>query len=117
MASFGNDLGKSRTSKELSEDLDQEDVKPEDKTKSFNVKSRGQDIKQANDLFNQGVEIAEKYTGVMDKLSSRFNYFFDLTFILDKFIQLFRDAINTTKTMDKDLTQIGLVIGKTSGEV
>lgn len=50
-------------------------------------------------------------------VGNRLSYVLSLNFVFEKFVQIISQAAQATKSMDKDLTQIGLVLGKTSKQV
>lgn len=52
-----------------------------------------------------------------DGFKNKVGYFLSLNYVFDQMTRKISEAIATTKEMDKDMTQIGLVLGKTSGQV
>lgn len=59
-----------------------------------------------------------EYLGsTFDDIKNKIGYFLSLNYVFDMMTQKIREAVQTTKEMDKDMTQIGLVLGKTSTQV
>lgn len=54
---------------------------------------------------------------IWDDLKNKVGYFLSLNYVFDQVTRKITEATNATKEMDKDMTQIGLVLGKTSGQV
>jgi len=52
-----------------------------------------------------------------DDIKNKIGYFLSLNYVFDQMTRKISEAVQTTKEMDKDMTQIGLVLGKTSGQV
>lgn len=50
-------------------------------------------------------------------VGNKLSYVLSLNFVFEKFTQAIMQAVQATKEMDKDMTQIGLVLGKTSQQV
>lgn len=58
-----------------------------------------------------------QYMGHMvDDLKGKVGYFLSANFIFDQAIRKIREASTFTKELDKDMTQIGLVLGKTANQ-
>lgn len=59
-----------------------------------------------------------QYLGsAFDDIKNKIGYFLSLNYVFDAMTQKIREAIQTTREMDKDMTQIGLVLGKSSTQV
>jgi TP901 family phage tail tape measure protein len=59
-----------------------------------------------------------QYLGsTFDDIKNKIGYFLSLNYIFDIMTQKIREAAQTTEEMDKDMTQIGLVLGQTSTQV
>ena len=52
-----------------------------------------------------------------DDIKNKIGYFLSLNYVFDQITRKITEAVQVTKEMDKDMTQIGLVLGKTSGQV
>lgn len=52
-----------------------------------------------------------------DDLRNKVGYFLSLNYLFDQMTRKVTEAVQTTKEMDKNMTQIGLVLGKTSTQV
>lgn len=74
----------------------------------------------ANKLSTNIAKAAEQsqYLGsTFDDIKNKIGYFLSLNYVFDQMTRKISEAVQTTKEMDKDMTQIGLVLGKTSGQV
>lgn len=59
-----------------------------------------------------------QYLGsAFDDIKNKVGYFLSLNYVFDLMTQKIREAAQTTEAMDKDMTQIGLVLGQTSSQV
>lgn len=75
---------------------------------------------QINKLANDIQKAAEQsqYLGsTFDDLKNKVGYFLSMNYVFDQMTRKISQAVQTVKEMDKDMTQIGLVLGKTSGQV
>ena len=52
-----------------------------------------------------------------DDIRNKIGYFLSLNYVFDQITRKITEAVQVTKEMDRDMTQIGLVLGKTSGQV
>lgn len=72
-------------------------------------------------LTSEGLSKSATQTQLMgnvwDDLKNKIGYFLSLNYVFDQVTRKITEATNATKEMDKDMTQIGLVLGKTSGQV
>lgn len=69
--------------------------------------------KMAQNIHNAANE--SRFLGsTIQELSGRLMYFFSANYLFDLFVRKIREAAEAIRAMDKDMTQIGLVLGKTS---
>ena len=87
------------------------------KETSINLRS----IASSSDAANAGLDRATKQASflgsVWDDLKSKVTYFLSMNYLFDMMTRKIKEATTYTKNLDKDFTQIGLVLGKTSGQV
>lgn len=67
--------------------------------------------------IGKAAESSEFLGSTFDDLKGKVGYFLSLNYIFDQVIRKISEAVHTTKEMDKDMTQIGLVLNKTSGQI
>lgn len=73
-----------------------------------------------NDLAENTKKAADQASflgNTFDEFKNKVAYFLSLNYVFDQMVRKVSEAVTTTKEMDKDMTQIGLVLGKTSGQV
>ena len=56
-------------------------------------------------------------SSTFDDIKNKIGYFLSLNYVFDQVTRKITEAVQTTKEMDKDMTQIGLVLNKTAGQV
>lgn len=79
-----------------------------------------EDGKKVNELSNNLQKAAEQsqFLGsTFDDLKGKISYFLSLNYLFDQITRKISEAATITRELDKDMTQIGLVLGKTSGQV
>lgn len=67
--------------------------------------------------MSKAAQQAQYLGSAFDDVKNKVGYFLSLNYVFDAMTQKIREAIQTTREMDKDMTQIGLVLGKTSTQV
>lgn len=87
------------------------------------LEDNGQLKQYADDAFilsnnlNKAAEQSAFLGSTFDDIKNKVGYFLSLNYVFDQMTRKISEAVQTTKEMDKDMTQIGLVLGKTSGQV
>lgn len=80
----------------------------------------GSIAKESNNASKSIARAAEQsqFLGsTFDDLRNKVGYFLSLNYLFDQMTRKVTEAVQTTKEMDKNMTQIGLVLGKTSTQV
>ena len=67
--------------------------------------------------MGRAAQQSQYLSSTFDDIKNKVGYFLSLNYIFDTMTQKIREAVQTTREMDKDMTQIGLVLGKTSTQV
>lgn len=75
------------------------------------------DVRQTSKEFENAAQKSQFLGSVWDDLGNRIGYFLSLNYVFDQMTRKITEAITTVREMDKDMTQIGLVLGKTAGQV
>lgn len=73
--------------------------------------------KETSEAIEKAVEQTQFLGSAFDDIKNKIGYFLSLNYVFDQMTRKINEAVQTTKEMDKDMTQIGLVLGKTSGQV
>ena len=115
--------------KNILDDLRTDGVVDLDKITHF-VKGGAQEGKQSSpmpSMAEEAEDLAEKINkagtqakflgSAFDDIKNRIGYMLSLNYIFDQISNTLRKASETIKTLDRDMTQIGLVLGKTSSQV
>ena len=74
-------------------------------------------IKIVGNNLHKAADEAAFLDSALDDIGNKVGYITSLAFIMDKSVDIMRQAVGFTKEADKDLSQIGLVLGKTSGDM
>lgn len=85
--------------------------------KGENFKNIAKDAEEASTGIAKAVEQSRFLSSTFDDFKNKIAYFLSLNYIFDQMTRKITEAVDITKEMDKDMTQIGLVLGKTSGQV
>lgn len=75
--------------------------------------------KESNNASKSIARAAEQsqYLGsTFDDLKNKVGYFLSMNYVFDQLTRKIREASDFTKNLDKDMTQIGLVLGQTSSQ-
>lgn len=72
---------------------------------------------RASNNIQKAAQQTQYLGSTFDDIRNKVGYFLSLNYVFDMMTQKIREAVQTTKDMDKDMTQIGLVLGKTSTQV
>lgn len=86
-------------------------------TNTDGFKSIGEEAKEASIGITKAAQQSQYLGNTFDDLKNKIGYFLSLNYVFDQITRKISEAVNITKEMDKDMTQIGLVLGKTSGQV
>lgn len=114
-------------------DLNVEFTQGENQLRNFNeiLKTHNQQIDETVNGINSYDEPAQRaalsiskaaeqssfLSSTFDDFKNKVGYFLSLNYVFDQMTRKVTEAVQVTKEMDKDMTQIGLVLGKTSGQV
>ena len=71
----------------------------------------------ASKAIGQAAEQSQYLGNTFDDIKNKIGYFLSLNYVFDQMTRKISEAVTTTREMDKDMTQIGLVLGKTSTQV
>ncbi len=82
-----------------------------------NIKSYSGEMSNLASATERAAEQSAYLGSTFDDIRNKIGYFLSLNYVFDQVTRKITEAINVTKEMDKDMTQIGLVLGKTSGQV
>lgn len=74
-------------------------------------------LRQTGKATHSAAEKSQYLSSTFDDIRNKISYFLSLNYVFDKITQKVSEAIDTTREIDKDMTQIGLVLGKTSKQV
>lgn len=87
------------------------------------IKSNNNDLKKYSDdinNFNKGLQKAAEQSAYLgstfDDLKNKVGYFLSMNYVFDQVVRKINEATNFTKELDKDMVQIGLVLGETSSK-
>lgn len=88
-------------------------------TTNFSVveKQAGENAIQLSENVKKAAQQSQYLSTTFDDIKNKVGYFLSLNYVFDQVTRKISEAVQTTKEMDKDMTQIGLVLGKTSGQV
>lgn len=67
--------------------------------------------------LQKAAEQSQFLGSAFDDLKGKIGYFLSLNYLFDQITRKISEAAATTRELDKDMTQIGLVLGKTSGQI
>lgn len=81
------------------------------------VKSLVPAVNQTANSIRNASQQTQLLGSTFDDIKNKIGYFLSLNYVFDQMTRKITEAVNVTKEMDKDMTQIGLVLGKTSGQV
>ena len=82
-----------------------------------NLMSYTNETQKLADNIGKAAERSQYLGSTFDDIKNKIGYFLSLNYVFDQVTRKITEAVNTTKEMDKDMTQIGLVLGKTSNQV
>ena len=74
-------------------------------------------ITTTSKALSNATEQTEYLGNAFDEIGNKIGYFLSLNFVFDQTKRKISEAITLTKEMDKDMTQIGLVLNKTSTQI
>lgn len=77
----------------------------------------GEKAEEGAKNLEKAAEQSQFLGSTFDDLKGKVGYFLSLNYLFDQMTRKIGEAVAKTKEMDKDMTQIGLVLGKTSGQV
>lgn len=80
-------------------------------------KQAGENAIQLSENVKKAAQQSQYLSTTFDDIKNKVGYFLSLNYVFDQVTRKISEAVQTTKEMDKDMTQIGLVLGKTSGQV
>ena len=88
-------------------------------TTNFSIveKQAGENAIQLSENVKKAAQQSQYLSTTFDDIKNKVGYFLSLNYVFDQVTRKISEAVQTTKEMDKDMTQIGLVLGKTSGQV
>lgn len=86
-------------------------------SKDNNFKLYAEDMDTLAGNIAKSAEQSQFLGSTFDDLKNKVGYFLSLNYVFDQVTRKISEAVAVTKEMDKDMTQIGLVLGKTSGQV
>lgn len=84
---------------------------------SNNLMSYTNETQKLADNIGKAAEQSQYLGSTFDDIKNKIGYFLSLNYVFDQITRKITEAVQVTKEMDKDMTQIGLVLGKTSGQV
>lgn len=87
------------------------------KNENKNLKETSDDVDTVAEKIAKAAEQSSYLGSTFDDIKNKIGYFLSLNYVFDQMTRKINEAINSTKEMDRDMTQIGLVLGKTSGQV
>ena len=67
--------------------------------------------------MEEGAKQSAFLSSTFDDIRNKIGYFLSLNYVFDQMTRKISEAVRTTKEMDQDMTQIGLVLNKTAGQV
>lgn len=82
-----------------------------------NLMSYTNETQKLADNIGKAAEQSQFLGSTFDDLRNKVGYFLSLNYLFDQMTRKVTEAVQTTKEMDKNMTQIGLVLGKTSTQV
>ena len=81
------------------------------------INNIGTAVKNTSDNIERAAVQSQIMGNTWDDIKNKVGYFLSLNYVFDQVTRKITEATNATKEMDKDMTQIGLVLGKTSNQV
>lgn len=85
--------------------------------KQQEIPSYTKDINKLSENLTKAANQSAYLGSTFDDIKNKIGYFLSLNYVFDQVTRKITEAIQVTREMDKDMTQIGLVLGKTSGQV
>ena len=82
-----------------------------------NLMSYTDEAQKLADNIRIAAEQSAYLGSTFDDIRNKIGYFLSLNYVFDQITRKITEAVQVTKEMDRDMTQIGLVLGKTSGQV
>lgn len=96
---------------------DNTEIKKENNNVDLKIEESGKEVKKFSDNVQKATEQSQYLSTTFDDIKNKVGYFLSLNYVFDQVIKKVSEASETVKTMDRDMTQIGLVLGKTSNQV
>lgn len=81
------------------------------------IEEVSQDSEQLGENLGKAARQSLYLGDTFAKFKDKASYFISMNFVFDQVISKMREAVQVTSEMDKDMTQIGLVLGQTAGRV
>lgn len=85
--------------------------------KNSAISGQAEEFEKLSNSIEKAAERSQYLGSTFDDIKNKIGYFLSLNYVFDQMTRKINEAINSTKEMDRDMTQIGLVLGKTSGQV
>lgn len=92
-------------------------LNPKSKINSQVYDDAAEKATKTSHAIRKAAEQSQYLGSTFDDIKNKIGYFLSLNYVFDQITRKITEAVNTTKEMDKDMTQIGLVLGKTSNQV
>lgn len=93
------------------------------KTYNADLKTTKKDTLNFSNTINEdaqalqnAVEQSQFLSSTFDDLRNKIGYFLSMNYVFDQLTRKVKEASDFTKNLDKDMTQIGLVLGQTSSQ-
>ena len=81
-----------------------------------NLSNTTEEINKVDAALNNAAKNSLYLGDAFEGLKNNISYFVSMNFVFDQIVQKIQEAVTTTREMDKDMTQIGLVLGQTAGQ-
>lgn len=103
--------------KDVIESVLKKQNKEKKKTSPLTENNFSRPTKKDAENLEKAAQQSQFLGNAFDEIKGKIGYFLSLNYIFDQMTGKISEAVEKTKEMDKDMTQIGLVLGKTSGQV
>lgn len=91
-------------------------ITPQAQTSVDTLKSTANAAEQVSVKFNEAAQYSSYFGSTLDEIKGRIGSILSLGFAFDTVIRAIRSASSQAQELDKDMVQIGLVLGQTAGE-